>query len=184
MEKRVGELESIPPPLEFLKSVIQESNDRVFQVARQMDLDMGTTLTVGLLVEKTLFIAHVGDSGVYQISKDSIKKITKDHSWVAEQVSQGKMTREEAKSSPQRSIITQFIGRQTLPKVALYEQSTQKKETYLFCSDGLSNYVEEDDIHRYVCKIRNLKRLSNKLIQLANGNGGEDNITVALLRLK
>ena len=185
VERRIGELDAVPEaPLRFLESVVHQANACVYQTAQREGKDMGTTLTVGLLVEDTLFIAHVGDSRAYRITKEQMELITDDHSWVAEQIRQGKMTEEEAKFSPYQSVVTRFIGSRLPPKVAFYEQPAQNKETYLFCTDGLHGYVSEDAIHRCVRKTRSLKRLSHKLIQLANEAGGEDNITVALLRVK
>ncbi|MBI1927642.1 serine/threonine-protein phosphatase [Candidatus Poribacteria bacterium] len=184
-ERRIGELDSVPDaPVPFLESVVHQAHACVYETAQQEGKDMGTTLTVGLIVKETLFIAHVGDSRVYRITKRQIEQITEDHSWVAEQMRQGKMTKEAAEVSPHRSVVTRFIGSRLLPEVAMHEQQVQKQETYLFCTDGLHGYVSEDAIHRCVRRARNLKHLCHALIQLANEAGGEDNITVALLRLK
>lgn len=185
VEQRIGELDAVPEaPFRFLKSIFQQANACVYQTAQEEGKDMGTTLTVGVLVENILFIAHVGDSRAYRITNEQIEQLTNDHSWVAEQIHRGKITEEEAKVSPHRSVITRFIGSRLPPKVDFYELSVLKKDTYLFCTDGLHGYVSEDVIHRCVRTTHSLNRLSRKLIQLANDAGGEDNIAVLLLRVK
>jgi len=185
VERRIGELDGIPDdPFQFLTSVVHQANTYVYQTAQQEGADMGTTLTVGVLVEGILFIAHVGDSRVYRMTKARLEQVTEDHSWVAEQMRQQKLTQEEAKVSPHRNVITRFIGSRLPPEVALYKQPVQQKETYLFCTDGLHSYVSENAIHNCVRHTRNLKRLSRRLVKLANQAGGEDNITVALLKIK
>ncbi|MBI1925517.1 serine/threonine-protein phosphatase [Candidatus Poribacteria bacterium] len=183
VERRVGELDRVPDaPLQFLTSVVHQANASVYQTAQQEGMDMGTTLTVGLLVESILFIAHVGDSRVYRITKRRLQQLTQDHSWVAEQLHQKKLTWEEAKVSPYRNMVTRFVGSRLPPEVAFYEHPVQRKETYLFCTDGLHSFVSRNAIHQCVLKTRHLERLSHRLVRLANKAGGEDNITVALLR--
>ena len=185
LERRVGELDAAPvEPFRFLESVALQANECVYQAAQQEGLDMGTTLSTGMLMADTLFVAHVGDSRVYRITRKEMEAITEDHSWVAEQMRQGNMTEAEAEVSPYRSMVTRFIGSQTPPSIALYKQPVQRKETYLFCSDGLHGYVNEEAIHNCVRKAHDIERLSHRLVELANDSGGEDNITVALLRAK
>ncbi len=185
MEKRIGELDEPPDrPLDLIKSIILQANNTICNAAEKEDMDMGTTLTIGLHIGKILYVGHVGDSRVYTIAKNIWKQITEDHSWVAEQVRQNNMTQEEAEASPYRSSLMRYIGTRKHLEISLYRQAVQKKTTYLFCTDGLHGYINDEEIVRYVRKIRNVKRLCRKLIRLANKKGGEDNITVALLRVK
>lgn len=185
LESRVGGLSVFPgDPLDFLASAFRQANEHVYRVSQSRGLDMGTTLTAGLLADGVLFIAHVGDSRVYCITRAAQEQITADHSWVAEQVREGEMTGEEAKVSQYRTMLTRYMGQQSPPEVALYQRQVSKKETYLFSTDGLHDYVSDEDIHECVRRTRKLDRVGKKLIGMANAAGGQDNITVALLRVK
>ena len=185
VERRIGELQAAPDsPKEFLESVVQECNQCVYQAAQRRGGEMKTTLTVGLLVDTVLSIAHVGDGRVYCITRKKIRKITNDHLWVREQILQGNITEAEAETSQYRNTISRSVGNQRPPEIDSCEELVRKGQTYLFCTDGLHGYVDEDTIHSCLRRRRSIKRLGRDLIKLANKAGGADNITVALLKIK
>ena len=185
VESRAGELDAPPPdPLEFLESTVQEANRNVYGVGRETGADMGTTLTIALVAEPLLFIAHVGDSRAYCATKRRMDQLTEDHSWEAEQ----RRARDEGEASdfPEGAyagLITRYVGVASSPKVALYKRALVRDATYVFCTDGLYSCVADATIHRQARRSGDLDRACRQLIQLANRSGGHDNISVGLLRV-
>ena len=144
-------------------------------------MGMGTTATLAMIFKDHLITAHVGDSRAYMITKNEIKQITKDHSYVQELVSLGKITKEEAKRHPKRNFITRAMGAEDTVKVDVNIRPYEG-ETVLLCSDGLVNYIDDDEIKDIVLTDGNLQDLTEQLINTANSRGGKDNITVIILK--
>ncbi len=141
---------------------------------------MGTTLTSLWLHDGRAYLAHVGDSRAYLYRDGQVRQLTNDHSWVSEQVRAGTMTEDEAKESRFRHIITRSVGFEEAVEVDTDSLSVQAGDCFLLCSDGLSNYMELDDLshafgHRYY------KDVPKTLVDLANERGGDDNITVVVV---
>jgi PPM family protein phosphatase len=184
VERRVGELEAPPPdPLEFLELAVHEANRNVFSAGRETGVDMGTTLTVALVAEPLLFIAHVGDSRAYCATRRRMDQLTEDHSWEAEQRREhGEEKASEFENGAYAGLITRYVGVASPPKVALYKRALVRDATYVFCTDGLHSCVSDAAIHRQARRNGGLDRACRQLIQLANRSGGHDNISVGLLR--
>lgn len=142
-------------------------------------LGMATTLTMCILDGNDLYICHVGDSRTYLITRDEITRLTKDHSLVQILVDEGKITQEEAEIHPQKNVITRALGTDNSVKVDFYRYEIQPEATYLICSDGLFNMVSDKEMQAIVNE-NSLEESAKLLIDLANKNGGNDNITVVL----
>ena len=124
---------------------------------------------------------NVGDSRLYLI-EDQILQITKDHSLVEEMVRRGLITREEAKTHPDKNIITRVLGIGSEIEVDFFDIHLKENSTLLLCSDGLSNMVSDEDIWRIANTSRDLRETGMRLVSLANENGGKDNIAVVLVQ--
>ncbi|HBL84022.1 MAG: hypothetical protein A2Y17_05710 [Clostridiales bacterium GWF2_38_85] len=140
---------------------------------------MGTTLVACIIKNKILHIINAGDSRLYIINKNEIKKITRDHSLVQELLERGKITAEEARTHPYRNYIMRALGTEENLSYDYYEYSDDFK-TVVLCSDGLYNFISEDDIVNIINTDKDVKDKLNELVDGANNSGGGDNITVIL----
>lgn len=140
---------------------------------------MATTLTLCIIDEEKLGITQIGDSRCYRINPEGITRLTKDHSLVQMLIDEGKITENDASSHPQKNVITRALGTENSVKTDLYEYKIKEGDSFLVCTDGLYNMVDEDEIYDIVRK-NNPQEAVRQLINLANDNGGNDNITVLI----
>lgn len=168
-------------PIPLLSEAIHHANELVMEKAKtDRALEgMGTTVVAATLQEDYLYVANVGDSRLYLIG-DEIEQITRDHSLVEEMIRVGELQRKDAKSHPDRNIITRAIGVRVPVKIDFFDVKLEKGDKILLCSDGLTNMVEDEDILRIVKRSGSLKEAAQRLITEANKNGGKDNISVVL----
>jgi PPM family protein phosphatase len=145
---------------------------------------MGSTVVAGILSKNRVTLAHVGDSRGYLVGKEGIRQVTRDHSWVAEQVAHGILTQAEARVHPFRNVITQALGNGGELEVEIQEFDLEESERLLLCSDGLSGMVADQQIWDIVNKSSSLQSAVETLIAVARENGGEDNITAVLVGLE
>ncbi len=143
---------------------------------------MGTTATVMFFMQDKAYIAHVGDSRAYCVRSGKITQITEDHSLVHEQLKSGLITEEEARTHQLKNIITRSVGVQEEVEIDTVVWKAQPGDTYLLCSDGLSNMVGDQEMQDVINRLE-LEPAARELIDLANEAGGEDNITLILVRL-
>ncbi|MCC6446696.1 MAG: Stp1/IreP family PP2C-type Ser/Thr phosphatase [Armatimonadetes bacterium] len=171
--------------LQSLRSAIREANSLVFETAQAIPerAGMGTTLTAAVIREDELFIAQVGDSRAYLLRDGELHQLTEDHSWVAEQMRRGALTQEEAASSPFRNVITRSIGTRATIEVDTSQFRLYDRDTLLLCSDGLSGCLVDREI-RVVLGEYDPSGAAMRLAELANENGGKDNITVIVLGIR
>lgn len=141
---------------------------------------MGTTLSAVAFSNDHAFIAHIGDTRIYCLRNKTLTQLTNDHSLVNEQVQAGILSPDEARLSPLRNIITRALGQNKLVSADYSSLSIQENDKFLLCSDGLTTMVSEDKIAKIINDYT-LDLSVAKLIEEANRNGGEDNITVILL---
>ncbi len=139
---------------------------------------MGTTVVAGILSDRRLSIAHVGDSRLYLIRAGGIEQLTDDHSVVAEQVKRELISRDEARKSEMKSILTRALGTEAEVDVDLCEMTMSDEDILILCSDGLSNMVTDEDLLSMVSSSKDPDAACAALVDLANSNGGKDNITV------
>jgi protein phosphatase len=143
---------------------------------------MGTTALAIYMHNDRMFISHVGDSRGYRVRKSGIEQLTEDHSLVNEQIKAGLITPEHAKTHRLKNIITRSLGYQEEVEVDTRIELLEEGDTFLLCSDGLSNMVEEDEMFEIVSR-SHFQEAALRLIEVANERGGDDNITVVLARV-
>lgn len=173
------------PREQILTDGFQAANRRIGEEIRvREDLrGMGTTLVAAHYLGDHLVVAHVGDSRAYLIRKSKIVRLTRDHSWVNDQVQLGILSEEEAQRHPFRNVITRALGSNGPMPVDTVTITPEDGDEVLLCSDGLNGMVSDQVIlERTVTEGDNLEAATRSLVDAANQAGGEDNITVVLLR--
>jgi protein phosphatase len=172
--------------VKILREQIAGANASIYQAAKSQPqyAGMGTTLVVGLFYDNYLSVAHIGDSRLYRLRQDEFRQITRDHSLLQEQIDSGMITEEMARLSQNKNLVTRALGidPEVEPEIHTYE--VEAGDVYLLCSDGLSDMVEDDEIHLTVSSLQaNVQLASQQLVQMANDNGGRDNVSVILVRV-
>lgn len=142
---------------------------------------MGSTVVACLVKDGHVTMAHVGDSRAYLLNRNGMRQVTRDHSWVADQVENGILTAEEARKHPFRNVITQALGNGGELEIAIQEIQATEMDRLLLCSDGLSGMVSDDEIWAIVQGSDSLTIAAEQLVRRALENGGEDNVTVVLV---
>ena len=169
---------------QVLKDAVEIANRVIYNEAKSKSMckGMGTTITAAIFKDYKLYIAHIGDSRAYLIRDGNIRLLTKDHSLVGELIRQGELTPQEAENHPHRNILTRALGTEPVVEIDLLEMVIQPGDILLLCTDGLSNFVNDQEILTEVVNNgNNLKNTVNNLVQLALKRGGLDNITVVLV---
>jgi protein phosphatase len=166
-----------------LAEVVRDANRTVYSRAAQDPglAGMGTTLTAVLVQDDRLHLAHVGDSRLYLLRDGSLDRVTRDHTVVERMVEEGRMTSEDAKIHPQRSILTRALGVEEDVQVDEADIDVRPGDRVLLCSDGLTGMVEDDDIGRILQEHPDPQEASDALVAAANQAGGQDNITAVVL---
>lgn len=167
--------------LKLIGDAIEYANLRVYERSKESpDLkNMGTTLDVCLIYNNKAFIGHVGDSRIYRIRKNIIRKLTTDHSYVQSLVKDGKITKEEAENRPDKNMLLKAVGCNSLVEPDLMCKGFLKDDILLMCSDGLTNMVKDDQIYKIL--LENSENPVAALINQANREGGIDNITTIII---
>ncbi len=167
-----------------IKAAAETANARIHRYATEHpeNRGMGTTATIAGLLGDQLFLAQVGDSRAYLVRNGVALQITKDQSLMQKLVEAGELTAEEAEVSERRNIILQALGPEPVVKVDLTFQQVRRDDVLILCSDGLSGQIRTGDISRVVQEEPDLVNVCKRLIDLANENGGPDNITVIAVR--
>jgi serine/threonine protein phosphatase PrpC len=169
-----------------LKAATEAANARIHKYAAEHpeNRGMGTTATVAGILGDTLYLTQVGDSRGYLVRAGKARQITKDQSLMQKLIEAGELTEEEAEVSERKNIILQALGPEPQVKVDLTSQQVRHGDTLILCSDGMSGQMRADDIARIVNEDPDLVATCRKLIDLANENGGPDNITVIAARFE
>lgn len=166
------------------EGVVKANRDIYVRAAENPSMKgMGTTIDVCVVRDNTLHIAHVGDSRVYIINNDSIRRVTRDHSIVGMMLEEGSITEEQARVHPQRNYITRAVGSAVNVEVDIINEDVHSGEWVLMCTDGLTNMVEKDVLHSVVTGAESVRDGACELVRRAKENGGDDNITVILFRV-
>jgi protein phosphatase len=145
---------------------------------------MGTTVVVAVHLpgDRKIVICHVGDSRAYRYRRGGLSLLTNDHSWVHEQVEAGFLTEEAARTHPLKNVVTQALGGNSEPRVDVLEVAIDEDDVYLLCSDGLNSMLTDDEIAAVLETGGSLDETCQRLISEANERGGNDNISVVLIR--
>lgn len=176
-----------PTPLQFAEQIIGEANRAIHSMASKQPgcTGMGTTLVLALFYGQKVALLHVGDSRIYRLRNGTLQLLTRDDSLLCDQVDLGLIAAEDAGDSHNRHLVTQALGVGASVPVHLKEEEVRSGDVFLLCSDGLNDLVEESDIELIVDALKtNLALAATHLVQLANDNGGYDNISVALVRVR
>ncbi len=170
-------------PARIFDEAIQSANARIRKLSTVSPLlaGMGTTVVAATCQGKRLSVANVGDSRLYVVSSKNIRQITRDHSWVEEMVLRGGIGREEARSHPDKNIITRAVGAEDTVRVDFFSVSLEEGDTVLMCTDGLTNMLEDEEIRMIMNGARDIVERAQALVDAANENGGKDNISVVLI---
>lgn len=166
-----------------LRRLVEAANREVFGKSLETPEanGMGTTLTMAVINENTITAAHVGDSRLYLIRNGKMLQLTEDHSYIGELVKNGSLTREEAEHHPRKNVITRAIGSSPDLDVDILSLGIEKEDIFLLCTDGLTNMLEDDEIYN-VAVGNDPEKACSELIEAARQKGGEDNITVIVIK--
>lgn len=170
----------------LLVEAVTKANESIYSVSQSQPqcAGMGTTLVTGLFTNDKLLVGHIGDSRMYRFRGETLEQITEDHSLLNEQIKSGLITPEQAKYSSNKNLVTRALGIDPEVELELHEHAVEVGDIYLLCSDGLSDLVEDEDIQLTLASLSaNLELAANQLVQMANDNGGKDNISVILARV-
>ena len=168
------------PDSEALGRAVEEANRAVIRAAHEGRgrEGMGTTMTAAMLEGERLIIAQVGDSRAYLLHQGKLQQLTRDHSLMADMIEAGQLTPEEARSHPNRSVITRALGSDPHTQPDLYEINVETGDRLLICSDGLSGMIFDDQIENTLRRVQDPQRCASQLVNEAIAAGGHDNVTV------
>jgi protein phosphatase len=178
-------LEGVSERANALASSIRLANRSIFDAASKNagHAGMGSTVVTALVKGSFFSIAHVGDSRIYLIRKDSIQQLTNDHSLVMEQVRRGLITQAEAEKSNMQNIIIRALGSEETVEADVDDMVAQPGDILLLACDGLTKYVKDPALLKIVRGAATLEQACDALIQAAKDAGGDDNITCVLVRV-
>jgi protein phosphatase len=163
---------------------IKLANLRIFEAQQRDPLyrGMGTTVASLCFAQTGVYLGHVGDSRIYRVRGDEIALLTEDHSLLNDYIKMKRLSKEEIENFPHKNVIVRALGMRDTVQVDVSFEHPRDGDVYLLCSDGLSGMVPNGDMLRIVKENPELEQVAKKLIELANQNGGVDNITVLLAR--
>ena len=173
-------------PSIVLRDAITRANKIIYQTAKTQPQceGMGTTIVSCLFFDNRVAIAHVGDSRLYRLRANRFEQMTMDHSLLQELVDRGFYSQAEAQRATNKNYVTRALGVEPTVEVEVHEQPVQKGDFFVLCSDGLSDMVEDDDIHLTMSTFSaSLETVAKQLIQLSNDNGGRDNVSIILAQV-
>ncbi|BED92693.1 MAG: Stp1/IreP family PP2C-type Ser/Thr phosphatase [Candidatus Paraimprobicoccus trichonymphae] len=166
---------------------IRFANEKIYELSKndRYFLGMGTTIVIAIIHEKDLYISHLGDSRAYLIDDFEIKQLTTDHSVVQELVNIGKLTKHQARNNCRKNIITKALGINKDVSPDFLEIKVEEDNNIMLCTDGLTNYLDDNIIFEIFLKNKNngLKFIAYELINTAKNLGGNDNITVSIIKI-
>ncbi|MBX9847679.1 MAG: Stp1/IreP family PP2C-type Ser/Thr phosphatase [Rhodocyclaceae bacterium] len=170
-----------------LEREVSITNQSIYNAAQSQPqyAGMGTTLVAAVFHDDKVTVAHIGDSRMYRFRGGVFSQVTKDHSLLQEQIDSGMITQEQARHSQNRNLVTRALGVDPVVETEIHEYAVLPNDIFLLCSDGLNDMVEDDEIGMTVEALgANLKLCAAQLVQMANDNGGRDNVSVILVRIK
>lgn len=174
------------PESQMLIEATARANAAIYHIAKEYThcQGMGTTLVMGMFTDNQLIVGHIGDSRMYRLRAGELVQLTQDHSVLQEQIEAGEITKTQAKNSPHKHLLTRALGTDPFVELELAEYDTMVGDYYLLCSDGLSDFVNDEEIQMVLEEAgTNLLRAATHLIRYANQLGGQDNISVVLARV-
>jgi PPM family protein phosphatase len=170
-----------------LKTAVRFANKKVLEATKEKSEyeGMATTVAAVLVDDRVANLAHVGDSRVYLMRDGELSQLTSDHSWVNEQIQSGVISAEQARSHPLRNVVTRALGGKADLQVDMQTHEIETGDVLLLCSDGLTTMIPDDEIARVMRDGESdIETTAQALVDAANAKGGEDNITVLLLKFE
>jgi protein phosphatase len=170
----------------MIREQVLKANTSIYQAAQSQPqyAGMGTTLVVCLFYDNRMTVGHLGDSRLYMLRGSKFSQVTRDHSLLQEQIDSGIITAEQAKHAQHKNLVTKALGIDPTVEPEIHEYPTKPGDVYLLCSDGLCDMVDDEDMGMTLQALGgNLKLAAQQLVQMANDNGGKDNVSVILVRV-
>jgi len=170
----------------LVREQVLKANTSIYQAAQSQPqyAGMGTTLVVCLFYDNKMTVGHLGDSRLYLLRDGKFSQVTRDHSLLQEQIDSGIITAEQAKHAQHKNLVTKALGIDPTVEPEIKEYATKTGDVYLLCSDGLCDMVDDEDMGMTLQALGgNLKLAAQQLVQMANDNGGKDNVSVILVRV-
>jgi protein phosphatase len=170
----------------ILQEQIAKANSDIYQAAQNdpQCADMGTTVVACLFHDDFVTVAHMGDSRLYRLRNEVLEKITRDHSWLQEQIDTGMISEEEAHLSNNKNLLTRAVGIYPDEQAEIHTCDVAEDDIYMLCSDGLYNMISHEDLQMTLTTLKaNLELAAQMLIQAANDAGGSDNVSVILVHV-
>ena len=170
----------------MIKEQIEKANTSIYQAAQSQPqyAGMGTTLVTAQFYDNRMTVAHIGDSRLYLLRGAEFSQVTRDHSLLQEQIDSGMITAEEAKHSQNKNLVTRALGIDPVVEPEVHDYDTKVGDIYLICSDGLSDMVPDEEIGLTLETLGgNMTLAAQQLVQMANDNGGRDNVSVLLIKI-
>lgn len=170
----------------WLASIIAEVNEAIYDGASSVEAykGMGTTAVIVISTHDFVTVAHIGDSRCYLLNENGFSQITEDHSLVNELLRTGQITKNDAGQHPRKNVVLKALGTEEQTDADIKSLSWERGNKLLLCSDGLSDKVIDDDLLELLQLEKSIKTVGQKMIELANENGGEDNISLIIVDYK
>ncbi|MEM4409778.1 MAG: protein phosphatase 2C domain-containing protein [Candidatus Caldarchaeum sp.] len=167
-----------------LHNALDDANSAVYQLAQERAKGRpGTTLTALVLSDDSFYIAHVGDSRAYLFRDGQLRQLTTDHTWVAQEVAEGRLRPGEAQNSSFRNYLTLALGSKPTVEAEILAGGLKEGDLFLLCSDGLTVHLGDQELAALLSRSPNLQETSSLMVTLANDRGGHDNVTVILSQI-
>ncbi len=170
-----------------LDAAVSKANETVYKAAKAHAHceNMGATLVAGVFADNQLVVGHIGDSRLYRLRAGVFTQLTEDHSLLQEQINAGVITPEQAKCSNDGHLVTRALGTDAEVELEMHTHDVDVNDYYLLCSDGLTDLVDDVDIHTVLLEAgENIDLAAANLVKLANNHGGKDNISVVIALVK
>lgn len=188
--QHAGEVDSVlgkQAEAQLIFAAVKSANEVIYSVSQSQPqcAGMATTLVVGVFTNNKVLVGHIGDSRMYRLRHQVLSQMTEDHSVLQEQLKSGLITPEQAKYAVNKNLVTRALGIEPQVELELNEYDVEVGDIYLVCSDGLSDLVDDDAIQSVLNNLTlDMNAAAQALVQLANDNGGKDNISVILIKVK
>lgn len=169
---------------DLIRGAISRANKEIYEIAEKDETykGMGTTVILAITFGNRVYIGHIGDSRLYRIRKNIIRQLTTDHSYVQALLKEGTITKEQAYNHPQKNILLKVVGCEPYIEPDILVKGFLKDDVLLMCTDGLTNMLTNEEIFNIITNEKNdLENICKHLIDAANENGGNDNISVILV---
>ena len=166
-----------------LRNAVKLTNKAIYDKGRSDEslYEMGTTLTVAVIHDGSLVVAHVGDSSLFHYKEGKLRKITRDHTLAEQMLTDGLLKPEDIQSNVYNHVLTRAVGVENHVEVDIYQQDVGQGDWILLCTDGLTDLVTDSEISEFLGSAHDAQETAQELVNLALGKGGYDNITIVLL---